>query len=172
MLGLAVGRPKVAVVRSQYVQDVIPARTLDVDIEAILILLRPCRHPEPAPQNCMSQMNRLILGTYWMTWSQQSPLSRKAPLASFDAALGQIAVGFTDVNVLPLLVEIAPNVFPVASTVPLPSAPLMSGGEPEKATLLLKLVFFVKATEAAVPPAPVSALERAGRTVTGLLVGL
>src|SRR5438067_11791655 len=172
MFGFAVGSPKVAVVRSQYVQDVIPARTLAVDIDAILILFRPCRQPEPAPQNCISQMKRLILGTYWITWSQQRPLSRNAPLESFDGPLGQIVVGSTDLNVLPLSVEMAPNVFAVASTVPLPSAPLMSGGAPENETWGLKLVFFVKVTEAAPRPAAANARLRATRTTTGFDVGL
>src|SRR5262245_19593474 len=135
MFGVAVGSPKVAVLWSQYVEEVIPARTLAVDIDTSLVWFRPCGQPEPAPQTCISQMQRLSFGTYWITWWQQRPLSRKAPLESFDGALGQIVVGSTEMKLLPLFVEIAPKVFPVASTVPLPSAPLMSGGEPEKETL-------------------------------------
>src|SRR5437588_9990114 len=159
MFGFADGRPNTAVVRSQYVHDgVQPPRTLDVDAATIRSLFRPCRHDAPAPQNCCSQMNRSIFGTYWITWSQQRPLSRRAPLESFDGLLGQILVGSTVLNVLPLSVDSAPNVFPVANTTPLPSAPLMSGGEPENGAWLLKLVCFVKLTQAALRSGPATAL--------------
>src|SRR6266516_1376979 len=151
-------KPNVAEVRSQYVHEVTPARTLDVDIASIRILFRPWMHVDPAPQNCISQMNRSILGTYWMTWSQQRPLSRRAPLASLDEPLGQIEVRLSEVQVLPPFVDTTADVLPVASTVPFPSAPLMSGGEPENERLLLKLVFLENATDAAVRPAPEKAL--------------
>src|SRR5207302_10454583 len=105
----------------------------------------------------------------------QSPLSRRAPLASLDEPLGQIEVGLSEVKVLPPFVDTTADVLPVASTVPFPSAPLMSGGEPENERLLLKLVFLENATVAAVRPAPEKALDPgagARLTTTGLPDGL
>jgi len=76
---------------------------------AIRSRFTPFRH-EPSgvaadPQNCINQMNRSIDGTYWMTWSQHRPLSRKLPAASLVGLDGNILVGSSVVKVAPASVE-------------------------------------------------------------------
>ena len=46
--------------------------------------------------NCISQMKRSMLGTYWTIWSQQNPPS---------AVLSKIVVGSSDLKLLPASVE-------------------------------------------------------------------
>src|SRR5580704_8780212 len=86
---VVVTTPRASEVRSQYVQDV---HLLLCTLSGLAAAMRSRFLPLEPVLNCISQMNRSMLGTYCTIWSQQNPPS---------AVLSKTVVGSSVVKVPP-----------------------------------------------------------------------